>query len=236
MRRLTDAWFEFNGVRCGDKHVRLMAMPKRPIPAERGEAQETPGMDGDLWKSERGARLPIAVSVECETTDGWSADELAAWLQGSGLLRFSDEPDRAYRARVTAGFDRDNKYLSFDTQIFTVRFDCQPHRYLYPAAEPTVMNAAGTVYNPGTAKSLPRLTIEGTGDMTVWIGGQQIDVTGGSVIIDSELMDCFDADGMTLANRRVTLDEFPQMAVGANDVSWSGSVTRVTIEGRWRYL
>lgn len=236
MRRLTEGWFEFGGVRCDDRHARLMAMPKRPIPARRGEAQEVPGMDGDLWKGEKDARLPIVISAECETTDGWSADELAEWLQGSGLLRFSDEPDRAYRARVTAGIPRENRFLSFDRQIFTVRFECQPHRYLYPAAEPTVLIAEGTVYNPGTAKSRPRITIEGSGDMTMAIGGQLIGVAGGSVIIDSELQDCFDPDGVTLANGRVTLDEFPQMLVGANPVSWTGNVTKITIEGRWRYL
>lgn len=236
MRRLTDAWFEFNGVRCDQRHVRLMDIPKRPIPAEQGEMIQIDGRSGFLWKSKRQARNPIVISVECSTLDGWTADELSGWLQGEGLLRFSDEPNWAYRARVCEEFARDSMFFGFDRQVFTVPFDCQPHRYVYPASvvETTTFKV---VSNPGTARSLPRITVEGGGDretMIVYIGDCTIEIVGGGLIIDSEMMECVEFDGVTLAGQRVRMNEFPEIPPGEILVSWSGSVSKVTIEGRWR--
>ena len=234
MRRLTDAWFEFNGVRCDQRHVRLMDIPKRPIPAEQGEMIQIDGRSGFLWKSKRQARNPIVISVECSTLDGWTADELSGWLQGEGLLRFSDEPDWAYRARVCEEFARESMFFGFDRQVFTVPFNCQPHRYIYPAAAADVLTSPRVVDNLGTAYSRPRITIEGSGDMVVYVGGYEIRISGGGVIVDSELMECLELDGVMLANQRVQLDDFPQISPYGAYVSWEGSVSKVTIEGRWR--
>ncbi len=234
MKRLTEAWFEFDGVRCDDMHLRLMAMPKRPIPARQGERFEISGRDGFLWSSRRGARHPITIQVECCTEDGFSADELAAWLmQDEGLLRFSDEPSVVYRACVVKEFLRESVFLRFNKQRFIIPFDCQPRRYLYPAQEPIVLTETGTITNPGALESLPRITVEGSGDMVVYIGEQQIGISDGSVIVDSEMMDCFELDGVSLANMRVTMDEFPTIPAGETAISWTGAVEKVTIEGRW---
>lgn len=236
MRRLTEAWFEFKGIRCESMGVRIMAMPKRPTAAEKGDRQTVPGRSGFLWMSENGAREAIELNLDCTSTDGYDADKVAEWLSGDGLLIFSDEPDRAYHARVIDEYSRESLFLRFDAQKFTVRFACQPHRYLYPAADIVRLTEQGNIKNPATAESLPRIVINGSGDMTVSIGGYQIDVSGGSVIVDSDKMDCFDTDGITLANNRVAMDEFPVLRPGSNAISWSGAVKNVAIEGRWRYL
>jgi phage-related protein len=47
-------------------------------------------------------------------------------------------------------------------------------------------------------------------------------------------MDCYAADGVTLDYGKATLDDYPTLAVGANVVSWTGTVTSVTITPRWR--
>lgn len=237
MKRLTEAWFEFDGVKSSDRGVILRAMPRRPIPAERGEAVSVPGRSGFLWIGE-GAFETIKISVECESTTGYRPDAAAAWLKGrTGLLRFSDEPDRAYRARCIAAFARESKFLSFDTQVFKAEFDCQPYRYAYPApAAVTLSESGATVANEGTVDSLPRVTIMATGEGSVTVNGYEVAFSSGSVIIDSELEDCFEADGATLANHRVTMLRFPRLKSGANLVSWTGGVTGVTIEKRSRYL
>jgi phage-related protein len=235
MRRLTEAWFEFAGVKSSDMHVRLMQMPRRHIPGVKGEQLELPGRDGYLWQGENGARLPISIAVECSTEDGYTPEGATAWLQGEGLLRFSDEPGVAYLARIIREYARENMFLRFDRQRFSVQFECQPYRYAYPEAVAVALTEDGYVYNPGTAASLPRITIEGSGEMSVLIGAQQIDVDGGTVVIDSELMDCFDADGVTLANHRVTMQEFPRLQPGNSWMSMTGA-DRVMIEGRWRSL
>lgn len=236
MKQLPTAWFEFNGTRSDAMHVRLMAMPKRPIAAEQGEQIEIPGRDGYLWSPRRDARAAISLSVDCTTEDGYASQNVSRWLTGSGLLRFSDDPNRTYQARVCDEYARESMFLQFDKQKFTTTFACQPHRYLYPEADTVVLTSAGYAINPCTASSLPRIKVTASGAFSIYIGAFSADVSGGSVIIDSELVDCFAADGVTLANSRVTMDEFPQLLPGGNAISWDGSVTSVEIQGRWRDL
>lgn len=238
MNRLTEAWFEFDGVMSTDKGLILRAMPKRPIPAERGEQITVPGRSGFLWIGENGARETIQIGADCESAAGYSPETVNTWLLGkTALLRFSDDPDYAYRARCIEAFARENKFASFDTQVFTVVFDAQPYRYVYPAPSTVTITASGgTLVNAGTVDSLPRVTVTATGEYSVTVNGCEIDVTGGSVIIDSELMDCFDADGVTPANSRVALGDFPRLSPGTNSVTWTGSVTSVAIERRSRSL
>lgn len=237
MRRLTEAWFEFDGVKSTDRGVILRAMPRRPIPAERGQRTTVPGRSGWIWIGENGAYDAIKISVECESAAGYTSEKTAAWLKGrTGLLRFSDEQNSAYRARCIASFARENKFLSFDTQLFTVEFDCQPYRYVYPAPPAVTLTEAGSIVNAGTAESLPRIAITATGDYTMTVNGYEIEIAGGSAVIDSALEDCFEADGVTLANSRVTMSAFPRLKSGENAISWTGSVSSVSIERRSRSL
>ena len=93
-----------------------------------------------------------------------------------------------------------------------------------------------TLENRANPFSVPRIAITAAGDYTVTVNGYEIEVIGGSAVIDSELEDCFDADGVTLANNRVTMSAFPRLKGGANNVSWTGNVSSVTIERRSRSL
>jgi predicted phage tail component-like protein len=213
-----------------------MDIPRRPVPAEQGEKIEIDGRSGFLWKSKKRALLPVTVSVECSTTDGWTADEITEWLHGEGLLRFSDDPDRVYRARVHEEFTRESMFFGFDRQMFTVPFDCQPHRYFYPATVDE-MTTFSVINNPGTASSRPRITVEGGSDgetMVVYIGDDTIEIVGSGLIVDSEMMECFELDGATLATHRVIMSDYPEIPPGGITVSWSGDVQKITIEGRWR--
>ena len=76
MMRITEAWFEFKGIRCTAKNVRLMQMPSRPIPAPKGRFVDVPGRDGLLWIDD-GARDATQIKVSCETMDGYSRDAIA---------------------------------------------------------------------------------------------------------------------------------------------------------------
>ena len=234
MRQYTEAWFEFNGVRCDTVNVRLMDLPRRPIPAKQGEIIKIDGRSGYLWQSKRDAYEPITIEVECSTLDGFTVDMLNDWLTGSGWLRFSDEPDRAYKGRGVGEFLRSAMFFGFDRQIFTIPFECQPFRYIYPEAALKMFTKAGVISNPGTAYSEPRITIRGSGELVVYVGEYMIGATGAGFIVDSDTMDCYELDGVTLANGRVTLDEFPVIPPGGAAISWAGGVTSVTIDGRWR--
>ena len=67
MKRLTESWFEFSGVKSSSMGIILRAMPRRPIPAERVQAITVPGRSGSLWIGENGAYDAIKISAECES-------------------------------------------------------------------------------------------------------------------------------------------------------------------------
>ena len=99
MKKLESVWFEFAGARNTDKGVRLLSLPVRYHPAERGKLVEVPGRDGYLWAAD-GAFDNVLTRVQCQTADDADMAAVDAWLRGAGELRFSDDPERFYRARV----------------------------------------------------------------------------------------------------------------------------------------
>lgn len=236
MKTLKEAWFEFKDVRSDAMGVMMLARPEREQPGANGENRQVAGRSGRLWLGD-GSYDNGAAEVVCVVPDG-DMDAVLAWLTGSGWLRFSDEPDRAYQARAVKGIVRTQPMPRLAAQRFTVQFDCQPFRYLYPEAADIVLTATGTVNNPGTAPAQPKLRIEGDGDISVSIGGQWMAFEGvsGGVVVDCRLMEVFDLTETRLLNGIAQMDEFPTLQPGANLISWSGDVARVVITPRWRYV
>ena len=240
MKKLESVWFEFAGARNTDKGVRLLSLPVRYHPAERGKLVEVPGRNGYLWAAD-GAFNNVLTRVQCQTADDADMAVVDAWLRGAGELRFSDDPERFYRARVVKEFSRSAAMNRFVNQAFTVTFDCQPFLYHRSVDDIPLDGNPDTVTNPGTYKSAPRIKVEGTGNVVLTIGTQIVEVENleDGIIIDSELGDCFNLTETALLNHKVTLmdDEFPTLAPGANIISWTGAgVTGISITPRWRDL
>lgn len=236
MRRLTDAWFEFKGKRSTQMGIELTSMPARGMPAERGEFAAVAGRSGALWVGDGGYDT-IDVRLDCYAPDGHN-DEIAQWLTGSGDLRFSDDPYRVYKARIARNIQRSNPFARFTAQKYTVTFTCQPHKYAWADEYLPPMTEAGGVVNPGALPSYPRIEVEGSGDVTLAINGEEITMEGltDGIIIDSEMMECLSLDETQLLNSKVQMDEFPTLSPGFNAIAWKGTVTSVTITPRWRYL
>lgn len=236
MKELKEAWFEFKGVNSADMGVMLLSRPQRSQGDANGESVQVSGRSGRLWIGD-GTWDNATAEVICIVPDG-DMDRVLAWLTGSGRLRFSDEPDRSYRARAIKGITRTQPYARFAAQKFTATFDCQPFRYLYPEPQSVAFAEAGDIENPGTAASCPKVWVYGSGDITLSVGSCLMAFEGvtGGVVVDSELMDVMNLTETQLMNGCAQMDEFPQLEPGTNHVAWSGEVTKVVIEPRWRYI
>ncbi|MBE5807648.1 MAG: hypothetical protein E7317_04835 [Clostridiales bacterium] len=248
MKRLREAWFEFNGKRSTQMGVKLIQMPSREQPARNVTRKQVSGRNGRLAIDD-GTYDDVAVKVDCYVDDASRLPGVLAWLTGSGALRFSDAPYEAYDASVEKEYRRTSVLNHLDGQKFAVEFTCHPFKRVYPAPMDMAVTASGTrIVNRGTATSRPRVKIAGSGGFSVTIGERTMyftGVTGGGIIVDSELMDAFTFTGDALANEHVvyTGEDFFEIAPGASTVSWetgledeAGSVTRVTITPRWRNL
>ena len=208
--------------------------PKRNV-----QTIQVPGRDGRLTQDDGTYdTYTISGKINCF---GAPLSDVYAWLSGSGDLILGDEPTRSIRASATAQIKNTRFRCDGCYDSLQVSFECQPFRYHIEQTEGddvTITSSPDTVTNPGTYKSAPQMTIEGTGNIVLTIGTQivEIEELEGGIIIDSEMGDCFDLTKTRLLNSQVTLmdDEFPTLAPGANIISWTGSVEKITITPRWR--
>lgn len=231
-------WIEFNGVISSSLGVYMLEPPPITLAAERVQTVQVPGRDGDLEIPDN-AYDPISLPVLLYCRDTTYLNDIAKWLRGRGWLRLGNRPDEQYKARAVLQTQFDRVERGRENRTFEVMFDCQPHRYIYPAAPDVVKTTSGvSITNPGNAPSEPRLKIEGTGDFWIAIGTQLMTFEGvtDGVIVDTELMDVFDLTGAALLNDLATMDDFPTLAPGRNMITWEGAVTKVTITPRWRNI
>ena len=236
-----EPYFIFRGIDSRDIGVVVEDMFDVHRPKRNVQTVQVPGRDGRLTQDDGTYdTYTISGKINCF---GAPLSDVYAWLSGSGDLILGDEPTRSIRASATAQIK--NTRFRFDGcyDSLQVSFECQPFRYHIEQTEGDdviITSSPHTVTNPGTYKSAPQMTIEGTGNIVLTIGTQivEIEELEDGIIIDSEMGDCFDLTKTRLLNSQVTLmdDEFPTLQPGANIISWTGTVTKITITPRWRDL
>ena len=250
MNRLTEAWFEFKNTRSTTLGILMTEMPQRTVAARDSTRKKVAGRSGRIRTSD-GSYDDITIQLKFDARDETKLRQIDALLTGSGTLRFSDEPELVYNAVIETSPSRQSIRPRFGGQTYSVKFVCAPFRTLYTAASNIEKTVSGqTIQNPGTAPSLPRVKIAGSGSFSLTIGAQTMffeGVSGGGIIVDSEVGDVFTYDGALLANEKAAGELFA-IQPGTNTVSWieggtddqgqsvAGSVTKVTITPRWRYI
>lgn len=234
-------YFIFNTYDSRDKYVVVNEYPSQTKPKAKVKELVVPGRGGALNISE-GLDVYDNLVLTCQCTALPTADieTISAWLNGAGTLVFGNALTRAYKARVDAQISFDKILRGWAHRSFVIPFVCQPGRYVYPEVTDSVFTETDkTITNPGTMSSEPRVTIIGNGEVTVTVGDSTMLVTGPetawTLVIDTELMDCFDDTGAVLRNEWLTGD-FPRLLPGSNVVAFDGDVTSITIKPRWRYL
>ena len=117
---------------------------------------------------------------------------------------------------------------------FPITFVCEPFRYIRGVTNIT-MTSTGNVTNPGGVFALPKITVYGTGNQTLTVGGKQtkLNILAGNLTLDSALMECY--QGNTAQNNQMQ-GSFPVLNTGVTAISWSNGITKIEIEPRWRYL
>ena len=238
MARSDAAWISFKGIRSSDMGVRVAKLPDVPVAGERGKAVEIPGRDGVLWLSDDSFEA-VEMKIELELTDGADISNLATWLTGSGELNLSDMPEYGYRARVAKGFGFERGVFTAGKRKATIHFICEPFRYQAGSPEMDPITAAGLFPGDGNLPALPAITVYGSGDINLMVNDASVLMrsVSGHITLDCEAMMAF-RDGVN-ASTQVTLmsddDLWPRLDPASNRISWSGSVSRVVIEPRWRW-
>ncbi|WP_027631919.1 distal tail protein Dit [Clostridium hydrogeniformans] len=226
-----DNGFVWKGIHSSDKNLKIVSLPAISTPEVRENKIIVPGRDGYLTNTDNNYEGELK-SVEYDYFDN-EFDNIKSWLSGNSKVIFSNEPDRYYKARVINKITLEQVLKKFHGGI--VQFDCQPFGYLNEGNNIITIDKATSIYNIGNYKSEPYIRVYGTGDITLRINDNPIDLKGVEeyIELDTELMECF--KGTQSFNNKM-VGEFPYFIPVENKITWNGNISKIEIKGRWRSL
>ncbi len=232
------SYFVFKGINSESKGIIVSEYPEILRAQQRIETIEVPGRDGELTLI---SGLPVydtqLKECKCMILPNADINNISAWLTGRGDVTFGNEPLYTYEARIKNEIAFEKIMRERQHREFRIPFLCHPLKKLTTAEQDISLTAAGSIVNPGTAYSRPKIKVEGSGDITLTVSGQIIDIAGLAepIVIDSDVGLTTDATG-TVNMCYLTSGDYPRLAPGTNAISWTGTVTKVTITPRWRWL
>ena len=231
-------WFKWNGESCLDYGIYVAELPPPTIPAERVTHTNVPGRAGSLTTLEGDYVYEDAVlSCSCIIADPTKIPAIAGWLRGSGTVTFADRDGGFYYATIANQIPFEKILRGNPHRSFTINFRCKPFWYM-DAPQAVTFDATastGIITNPGNVPSEPIIRITGTGEITLMIGSDMIELSDmdGEITIDSRLQEAYSDE--TSLNSRMS-GEFPVLAPGHNAIAWTGEVTAITFEPNWRFI
>jgi len=214
-----------------DFGIVINKLPHEVIPESDIEEIEIIGRDGTLTIDNK-AKKSYLLTIECTLIDFGKIEEIKTWLQGAGDLVFNWKNDFKYEARLNSKVDI-KQVLSILGE-FQIIWKVQPYKKSI-RNDQIILNAPGTIYNPGSANSKPVIKVYGTGAITLTINSNIVNLTNvsGYVTINSDLMDCYKD---TILKNTDMNGEFPEFIKESNVISWTGTVTKIEITPNWRWL
>lgn len=208
-----------------------------PITKPRIRTKETviDGVDGSIIEELGYESYDKTIAIGLKI--GADVDEITEYFTGSGEIIFSNEPNKYYRACIINGIDyaRLSRY-----RVAKVTFRVQPFKYDNEESE--ITNTANstelTVRNAGNYFAKPIITLKGSGKVYLSVNGNVIcNYTFPSgedtVILDSEKEDAYLEDAL---KNKYMEDDFPILPKGENKISWSGTVTKISVKRYSRWL
>ena len=221
-----------NGTDTRTLGVFCTSLPPVQTASERVNKIPVPGRSGYLHvKDDSFDPLPKRCGFFYQGSDPAS---IARFIMTAETIVFSNEPDKIYSCNYFGNDDLENTI--FDWYEFNVNFECDPEKKLLSPINTVATVSPVALVNPGNRKTMPTFVIEGLGTIVLAVGTQEITLSGvaDAITINGETMQCYDAGGN--ASDKMSGD-FPVIeALQPVSVSWTGTVTKVTISPNWRWV
>ena len=205
-------------------------------PKMRVDKIEIDGRDGDII--EKVGYESYDKNVGIGLTRNYDINEVIKYFTGDGELTLSDEPDKVYIASIFDDVDYDRL---LQIRKATVKFHVQPFKYLKNESKVSLNVTTQTsveVENKGLEVSKPIILLEGSGTIEIAVNGVNIFKytfpSGETKVIINSLEEEAYFEG--IYKNRNMLGEFPELEVGDNTISWTGTLTKIEIEPKSRWL
>jgi len=232
----TRYWFTWKGSRSDAKNIILNAAPQIIKPEERIQHVTIPGRSGELTVTEGDDVWQSYIqTVGIAVKGAANVPAVENWLKGAGKVVFSSQSGFEQDARVIGAVQLQKHSRNLDWWEGDVQFYCSPIKRGVNEQAVSITSSGTTLNNPGDMTAYPLIEITGSGAVTVSAGGNTLvipDCVSGWVI-DSE--NEWILQGNT-PQGNVCSGSFPVLTKGTNTVAFTGSVTKLNVTPRFRYL
>ena len=229
-------WFIWKGKRCTEYGIHVLEQPPITIPAERATFTNIPGRPGSLTMLEGyDVYDDLILTAQCIISNPNNIHTIASYLKGSGKVAFANRPGGFYYARIVNQIPFEKILRGNPHRSFAVNFRCQPFWYPEKVPVETLPASTSLLINPGSVYSEPTITVYGSGEITLMVGTQIVELTDieDSITLNTSLMEAYKD---TTSMNSCMSGDFPTLPPGQNAISWTGNVTKVVIQPNWRYL
>lgn len=228
-------YITFKGVSSASIGITVTELPEIILPEERVNFTDIPGRSGALTQTEGTDvynDITLPVTCFCPNPTPAAVMAIAGYFKGSGRLVLPNKPGGYYDARIINQIEFDKIIRGSTPRTFVVNFRCKPLFHLDSGETAVTVQSGGFLQNPSGIQARPIITIEGSGDITLLVGTQIIELSDivNGITIDSELQEAY--NGNTLMNEHMTGD-FPVLGSGNTAISWTGSVSTVNVIPKW---
>ena len=191
------------------------------------------------------------------------ANMLAEWLNSaSGYARLEDsyEPEYYRLASYQKAVEITNAYQIAGSAA--IEFNCKPQRFLKSgdravnfvkskygiedSENQSVLDSSRNkiegfleplrcLVNPTSHPSSPIIKVYGNGSGEIQIGNNTITIlsVNGYLVIDSDLMEVYKDETNCNSKVKFSLNTFPKLRPGINDISFSGEITSLEVIPKW---
>ncbi len=227
----------YGGESSSDYGMVVSEAPAYERPNRKQTIYTVPGRNGavvfqdDAWEDVvRSYNVWIAEGVQPLSVKVSAFEAMLNSMKGWQRLEDSFEPDVFRLAYYSGGNDFSNRMTQYGEA--TINFTCRPERFLKTGEQEVTVINNQKIVNQTRFTAKPLIHIEGSGTVTVAIGGNTISASVTDYInIDCETMNAYRLEA---ENKNSDISgSFPKIIPGENTVGITGTTTKVTIVPRY---
>lgn len=238
----------FRGVSTNDlTGIAIAKMPSHKKAGRRMTEYYIAGRDGAVHVDNGMADIQIEATLVLLAQPAEARQIVNAWADGTGKLVSSDQPGLAWKGTVIDEI-RWSRVLGnklpingvpkdtfFDTAKIT--WTCDP--YMYEAEDSEILlDVPGETYsilNPGSAEALPLIQVNGSGDATFSVNGEEIQIASMTAEVPVYI-DCNAGYVWTENSATSITGGFPVLQMGTNSIVLGSGVSSLVITPHWRWV
>ena len=228
----------YGGEASDDYGIVVSEAPAFDKPVRKTEVINVPGRNGSVL-FQQNAFEDVTRTYDvwvCEGIDNLAVkvNAVSAWLLSkTGYQRLEDsfEPDVFRLAYYNGGNEFTNQLMTAGSAALS--FTCRPERFYKEGEIPVSVSNGDKILNLTKFASKPLIHIEGSGTVTVSIGGETITAKD---LVDYINIDCdrMDAYRLTSENKNDKISgTFPTIKSGSNTIATTGTITKLEITPRY---